>query len=218
MALHHRPHLLAVPMLRLYQLIYSNQYHLCAHLVLFDAQIAPNLERSMGMSQNQSELIRQLQQMRMEKGLTYQAIVDACEMAGEPVSMSSVRRIFSNDPDRPEAFRVTTLQAVARAVIGNAYNAETVPPSDLAALRALLAVREETDKDRQQGIIDRTEQIARMQSTIDELQAEIKRKSKTIKIMILWASVMTVLLIAFFVALAVYVVWDLSHPGCGILR
>lgn len=49
------------------------------------------------MSRNQIALIRQLKVMREQKGLTYQNIVDACELAGEPVSMSSVRRIFTAD-------------------------------------------------------------------------------------------------------------------------
>ena len=170
------------------------------------------------MSPNQAELIREIRTMREQKGITYQQIVDACELAGESVCKATVQKVMTAPMESAEQCRPMTIQAIAHAVIGDAYNPETVQKENIEALKVLLAAREEMDRERQKGIVDRTGQITRMQSTIDELQAEIKRKSRTIKIMILWASIMTVLLIAFFVALAVYVVWDLSHPGCGILR
>lgn len=169
------------------------------------------------MSRNQAELIRQLRTMREQKGLTYQAIVDSCESAGEAVSLSSVRRIFTCDPDRPEEFRESTLQAVTRAVMGESYT-QTEPASDVTALRAMLAVREEADRERQQGIIDRTEQISRMQSTIEEQQAEIKRKSRTIKIMITWAAIVSILLIFVAAGLFSYLIWDYLHPDIGMIQ
>lgn len=170
------------------------------------------------MSRNQSELIRQLRAMREQKHLSYQTIVDACELAGESVSMSSVRRIFTGDINSPEEFRDSTLQSVARAVIGDGYNPAVVPASDIAALRALLAVREDMDRERQQGITDRTAQIGRMQDLIEAQQDEIKRKSRTVKIMIVWAAATTVALIFTISALLVYIIIDLTHPGIGILR
>jgi hypothetical protein len=185
-------------------------------LCSFDALCGSKIARGDdNVSRNQIALIRQLKVMREQKGLTYQNIVDACELAGEPVSMSSVRRIFTADDERAEEFRVSTLQAVARAVIGDGYNPDVTPPEDIAALRALLAVREDADRERQRGIDARSAQIDRMQTTIEEQQAEIKRKSKTIKIMILWAAAATVLLVLVAAGLIAYMIWDMLHPGIG---
>ena len=161
------------------------------------------------MAVDQSELISQIRSMREQKGLSYQQIADACDLAGESVSKSTVCKIMTAPIDTAVQCRPSSVQAVARAVIGSAYS--QTPPNEIAALRAMLAMREEVDRERHQGIVDR-------QATIDGLQAELKRKSRTIKLMILWASIMTVLLIAFAVILLAYIMWDLSHPGQGILR
>mgnify|MGYP007062228260 CR=1 FL=1 len=68
------------------------------------------------------------------------------------------------------------------------------------------------------GIAERAAQIAHMQHTIDEQQDEIKRKSHTIKIMILWAAIITVLLIGVTAGLLAYLIWDFMHPGIGVMR
>lgn len=170
------------------------------------------------MSPNQSELIRKIRTMREQKGITYQQIVDACELAGESVCKATVQKVMTAPIESAEQCRPTTIQAIARAVIGDAYNPSTVPQENIEALKILLATREEMDKERQQGILDRTEQISRMQSTIEEQQAEIKRKSKTIKIMIIWAAIVTLLLILVAAGLLSYLIWDYMHPNTGMIQ
>lgn len=170
------------------------------------------------MSPNQAELIRKIRTMREQKGITYQQIVDACELAGESVCKATVQKVMTAPIETVEQCRLTTVQAIARAVIGDVYNPDTVPQENIEVLKALLAVREETDRDRQQGIIDRTEQIGRMQSTIEEQQAEIKRKSKTIKVMITWVAIATLLLILVAAGLLSYLIWDYLHPDIGMFQ
>lgn len=170
------------------------------------------------MSPNQAELIRQIREMRERKGITYQQIVDACELAGESVCKATVQKVMTAPIESAEQCRISTIQAIARAVIGDAYNPDIVPRENIEALKALLAVREEADQQRQQGIIDRTEQIRRMQSTIEEQQAEIRRKSRTIKIMITWAAVVSILLIFVAAGLFVYLIWDFLHPDVGVIK
>ncbi len=170
------------------------------------------------MSPSQAELIRKIRTMREQKGITYQQIVDACELAGESVCKATVQKVMTAPIDAVEQCRPTTLQAIARAVIGDAYNPATVPQENIEALKVLLAAREEVDRERQQGIVDRTEQINRMQSTIEEQQEEIKRKSQTIKIMITWAAIVTVLLIFVAAGLLSYLIWDYMHPDIGMIR
>ncbi len=170
------------------------------------------------MQNSQTELICHIRDMRERKGLTYQQIVDACELAGEPVCKATVQRVFSAPLDSAAQCRPSTIQAVARAVIGDAYSPDTVPEENVIALRALLAAREEADRERQHGIEARAEQISRMQSTIDEQQAEIKRKSRTIKIMISWAAITTTLLLIVAACLIGYLIWDIRHPETGMIR
>lgn len=170
------------------------------------------------MSPNQAELIRKIRTMREQNGITYQQIVDACELAGESVCKATVQKVMAAPMESAEQCRPTTIQAIARAVIGDAYSPETVPQENIEALKVLLAAREEMDKERQQGIVDRTEQINRMQSTIEEQQAEIKRKSRTIKVMITWAAIVTLLLILVAAGLLSYLIWDYMHPDIGMIR
>lgn len=170
------------------------------------------------MSPNQSELIRKIRSMREQKGITYQQIVDACELAGESVCKATVQKVMAAPIESAEQCRPATIQAIAHAVIGDAYNPDTVPRENIEALKVMLAAREEMDKERQQGIIDRTEQINHMQSTIEEQQVEIKRKSKTIKVMITWAAIATLLLILVAAGLLSYLIWDYLHPGIGVFR
>ena len=170
------------------------------------------------MSAQQVALLQNIRRMKEEKNLTYQQIVDTCISAGEPISLNTVRKILTAPLEEAEQCRPVNIQAVARAVIGDAYDPNTVPQENLDTLRMLLSVREEADHERQQGIAERAAQIEHMQHTIDEQQAEIKRKSHTIKIMILWAAVVTVLLIAVAAGLISYLIWDYMHPGVGIMR
>ena len=170
------------------------------------------------MSPNQAELIRQIREMRERKGITYQQIVDACELAGESVCKATVQKVMTAPIESAEQCRISTIQAIARAVIGDAYNPDIVPRENIEALKALLAVREEADQQRQQGIIDRTEQIRHMQSTVEEQQAEIRRKSRTIKIMITWAAVVSILLIFVAAGLFAYLIWDFLHPDVGVIK
>lgn len=170
------------------------------------------------MSVRQAALIEKIREMKREKGLTYQQIVDACSAAGEPVSLNTVRKILIAPLVEAEQCRPVNIQAVARAVIGNAYDPDTVPRENLEALQILLAAREEADRERQQGIVDRNAQIEQLQATITEQQTEIRRKSRAIKIMIVWAASATCLLLLVAAGLISYLIWDIMHPGTGMIR
>lgn len=170
------------------------------------------------MQNSQTELICHIRGMRERKSITYQQIVDACELAGEPVCKATVQRVFSASLDSASQCRPSTIQAVARAVIGDAYNPDTVPEENIDALKALLAARQESDQERRQGLAERAEQISRMQATIDGQQEEIKRKSSTIKIMIMWAAITTALLLIVAACLIGYLIWDIRHPETGFIR
>ncbi len=170
------------------------------------------------MSARQIALIQKIREMKTEKHLTYQQIVDACFAAGEPVCMNTVRKIMTAPMEEAEKCLSVNVQAVSRAVIGNAYDPDTVPKEDLAALQALLSARDEIDRERQQGILDRTAQIEHMQATIESQQQQIERKSRETKAMFIWAVIATVLLLLVAAGLISYLIWDIMHPDVGMIR
>jgi hypothetical protein len=47
------------------------------------------------MRESKRELVLRLQKLRLEKGLSYQDILEQCEQRGEAVSISTIKRVFS---------------------------------------------------------------------------------------------------------------------------
>lgn len=64
------------------------------------------------------ELVDQLKAARKEKGISYQQIADATAEAGEPVSLATIKRVFSAGSDTRDFRYDTTLKPIARAVLG----------------------------------------------------------------------------------------------------
>ena len=57
------------------------------------------------------EMILHAQQLRKDLGFTMQSVVDEAEKIGQPVSMSTVRRFFSEDATKHK-FAVDTVQGI----------------------------------------------------------------------------------------------------------
>lgn len=64
------------------------------------------------------EIIAQLKEVRKEKGYSYQYLVDATEANGEAVSMSTIKRMFGEDSDLYDFRYATSIQPVARVLLG----------------------------------------------------------------------------------------------------
>lgn len=64
------------------------------------------------------KVILRLKEIRAQKRLTYQEIVDACEAQNEAVSLSTVRRIFGKDSENGPDYRPYTINAIVHALIG----------------------------------------------------------------------------------------------------
>ena len=69
------------------------------------------------------EIITQLKTVRVEKGYSYQKIADMTEKVGEPVSLSTVRRVFTEDA---HTFRWDTIKPIATVLLGVGF--ETPKP------------------------------------------------------------------------------------------
>ena len=73
------------------------------------------------------EIIAQLKVVRVEKGLSYQKITDMTEEIGDPISLSTVKRIFTDDA---HGFRWDTIKPIATVVLGVGFETPEPDKSD----------------------------------------------------------------------------------------
>ena len=74
-----------------------------------------------------AEIIAQLKVVRVEKGLSYQKIVDMTEEINDPVSLSTVKRVFTEDN---HTFRWDTIKPIATVVLGVGFETPEPDKSD----------------------------------------------------------------------------------------
>lgn len=72
------------------------------------------------------KIVSQLKSARKEQRLSYQGIVDRTEQNGEPVSIATVKRVFSDNPSGIDFRYDNTLLPIARA-LGIAFEPEDEP-------------------------------------------------------------------------------------------
>jgi len=72
--------------------------------------------------------LNELKRARLARQMTYQEIVDICEKNGEPVSLTTVKRVFSAEAGSGFRYR-TTILPIAHAVLGKAAES---PPNENA--------------------------------------------------------------------------------------
>lgn len=116
-----------------------------------------------------AEIIAQLKIVRVEKGLSYQKIADMTEEIGDPISLSTVKRVFTDDK---HSFRWDTIRPIATVVLGVGF--ETPEPnksdpnqpqlyySEIEALKALVEAK--------------GEMIASKDRSLDFLQRQLRRQ------------------------------------------
>lgn len=116
------------------------------------------------MPYRQEEIIQKLKEIRFEKGISYQSIVDQCEANGEAVSLSAVKRVFGQSGDTGSFRYETTIAPIARVLLN--LDA-TLSPNSILSPAEGEAVRE---------IIDRKNLLMEeYQARLDEKAAEIAR-------------------------------------------
>lgn len=124
-------------------------------------------------SQNRQMIIA-IKKARVEKRLSYQAIVDGCEKNGDYVSMSTVRRVCAEGSENHRFRYEATLRPIARFVLGLD---EDVPAAEAATedgpaanelLRVVVGIKEDT--------------ITEMRQDIEEHEAELAEKDKVIAV------------------------------------
>ena len=116
------------------------------------------------------EIISQLKVVRAEKGLSYQKITDMTEGIGDPVSLSTVKRVFT---DEKHGFRWDTIRPIATVVLGVGF--ETPEPNkkdpnqpqlyyaEIEALKALVEAKGEMIATKDRSIEFLRKQLRRQQ-------------------------------------------------------
>ena len=117
-----------------------------------------------------AEIIAQLKVVRAEKELSYQKITDMTEEIGDPVSISTVKRVFTDDK---HTFRWDTIRPIAKVVLGVGF--ETPEPdkgnpdqpqlyySEIEALKALVEAKGEMIASKDRNIEFLQKQLRRQQ-------------------------------------------------------
>ena len=117
-----------------------------------------------------AEIIAQLKIVRVEKELSYQKIADMTEEIGSPISLSTVKRVFTDDQ---HGFRWDTIKPIATVVLGvgfetpepdkNDPNQPQIYYTEIEALKALVEAKAEmiASKDRSLEFLGR--QLRRQQ-------------------------------------------------------
>ena len=141
-----------------------------------------------------AEIIAQLKIVRAEKELSYQKIVDMTEEIGNPVSISTVKRVFT---ENKQNFRWDTIRPIATVVLGVGFetpepdNSDPNQPqlyySEIEALKALVEAK--------------GEMIATKDRSIDFLRKQLRRQQVV-------TSVLTILL-------GILMIVDFSNHNVG---
>ena len=129
-----------------------------------------------------SEIILQLKQIRIERGLSMQDVHDLISASGGFLSLSSVKRVFAEGSEHQNFRYHDTIQPIARALLG--VTEETPENNDITAneidaLKNVILLKDSIIKDLQKEIETLTakhnEQLAEAQHKVDYLREQITR-------------------------------------------
>lgn len=143
-----------------------------------------------------ADIIARLKVVRAEKELSYQKIADMTEDIGEPISVSTIKRVFTDDK---HGFRWDTIKPIATVVLGVGFETpepdDSVPNqpqiyySEIEALKAIVEAK--------------AEMIASKDRSLEFLGRQLRRQQ-------LITTVLTILLGILFIA-------DLANHSAGFL-
>ena len=126
------------------------------------------------------KVILRLKEVREQKHLTYQEIVEICENNNESVSISSVKRLFAKGSEDRSDYRRSTLEAIFHAVIGT-DDIELTEAEEAAMTDAEKEVFTENSALKAMLEMERA-RIEALQQQIDELKREKENLEQALSI------------------------------------
>lgn len=137
------------------------------------------------MTESKRKAILRLKEVKKQKDLSLQDIVELCEAQGEAVSWSTVRRIFARGSEDGSDFRAYTINAIFHAIVGTdevqLSAAEEAELTDTAkeivtensALKAMVELNDKTISDLQKFVCEREEEILELKQKLNVLQVKL---------------------------------------------
>ena len=147
-------------------------------------------ERGMGWVDNKTKKVLMLmKKVRIEKDLSYQDIVGLCTENGDHVSLSTVKRVFSQGSEEMGFRYDTTLQPIVKVVLGlneedsgvgiDAKEPGTASEND--ALRSLIDLKNQMVSNLNQAILEKNQQIEHLKESMKEQLADKEKKVAFLK-------------------------------------
>lgn len=131
------------------------------------------------------KVMLRIKEVRVQKQLTYQDIVDACESQNEAVSISTVKRLFAKGSEDGPDCRLSTINALFHAVVGTEdldlsaeeeaalTETEKEVVAENAALKAVVEMRDATIEDLQTQITTLKDERAALEAAISTIQIKL---------------------------------------------
>ncbi len=138
------------------------------------------------MPYRQEEIIQKLREVRLEKGISYQSIVDQCEANGESVSLSTVKRFFGQGSEAGCFRYETTIAPIARVLLD--LDASFPPdsirsPAEGGAVREIIDRKNLLMEEYRAQLAEKTAEIARLHDEIETIRnsysAGIRERDRT---------------------------------------
>lgn len=163
-----------------------------------------------------SEIITQLKQIKAERGLSFQRIVDMVEESGGSISMSTVRKIFSDGSEDFNYRYEDTIKPLVVALLDINKPPEqgedvSLELRELDTLRMIVTFKEQTNQDLRAENNRLATDAADRQSQIMALLEQLSRKDRTI--LRLSAGLITLL-----VLICAVLIYDISNLSTGFVR
>lgn len=146
------------------------------------------------MQEATKKVLRYLREIKQQKDMTCQTIVDACEAQGVAISLSTVRRFFSVDSENGPDYRPYTVNALVRAMIGTeetvitASEAATLSStereilSENSALKAATEMHNAVIAELNQQITALKNENAALERTIADMQIRLDTMADVIRL------------------------------------
>lgn len=159
------------------------------------------------------DLILQLKQIRIDRELSFNEIVDMVEASGGSISLSTVRRIFAPGSE-DKGFRYdNSIKPLVVALLMNQEPEEIAPDvdsaqSEIAALKTVIEIKEQIQQQTSAELAYLKGDSQRKNEQISALTAQVRRKDRAI----FWLSFVLIGLLLIIVAALVI---DKINPDVG---
>ena len=130
------------------------------------------------------KVIIKIKEIKEQKKLSCQDILEICENKNYSVSPSTVRRICAKGREDGPDFRKYSIDAVFRAVVGTESAAENsaLVDTENSALKAFVDLKDATLEDLQRQLDAMKEENASLRRTIEELQIRLDTTTNIIRL------------------------------------